>query len=106
MSTQRSAVGASATSVVLRVVNKATTPVQLTLSAAVGGSAVLEPQSMTVLEAPSGADGLFTVNSGRQPELVKPRTVAVAGKGRESVEIPAQSFVVLVYTHAQLHHGR
>ena len=75
--------------------------------------------SMTVLDAPPEGGGLFAVNTGRHPERVKPRTVPIPerargavtvhrmhatssdtdtvqeGAGPQTIEIPAQSFVVV-----------
>jgi hypothetical protein len=120
VSAQRSALGgtAAAATVVLRISNQGAQDVKLTLSAhgLLGGdrprAAALAPQAMTVLQAPPGGGGLLAVNSGRRPELVKPRTVALSGgRGASSgggggsaggggapvvVDIPAQSFAVVV----------
>ena len=98
VSAQRSSAAGGTTgpvSVAFRIVNRQSSAVQLRLLVA-GAAQQLYPQSMTVLQPPStGPDGLFAVNSGRQPELVKPRTVPLSGKSGVPVEIPALSFAVL-----------
>jgi|EP01046_Picozoa_sp_COSAG06_P028433 hypothetical protein len=138
VSAQRSAAAAASdsgnasatTSLALRITNKGTESVRLTLqvlpeaeaSESTGAGAappMLTLHSMIVLDAPPGGGGLFAVNTGREPERVKPRTVPIRERahaavnahrmqstrrdtqevqeqaGTQTVEIPAQSFVVV-----------
>ena len=129
MSAQRSAASSKAsgiTSLALRITNKGTKSVRLMLQVLPGAEAsdgasppTLTLHSMTVLDAPPEGGGLFAVNTGRQPERVKPRTVPIPerargavnvhrmhatsrdtdtvqeGAGPQTIEIPAQSFVVV-----------